>query len=132
MSESRSQFIGGAEVREVAPADAEREQYLARTRARLVAARDGGRFVESEAAPIVVPAPVPATPGPAVDRDVKPENVAPIVSAQTSPYSDRGPRPAPNHLAEELCALAAELSHDSLDTLVVVARRLARCEERAR
>jgi hypothetical protein len=49
---------------------------------------------------------------------------------QPSPYSASS-RPA-SHLAEELGQLAAELSPDALEVVVIVARRLARAEERTR
>jgi hypothetical protein len=50
--------------------------------------------------------------------------------SQPSPYSSND-RPVDAHLAEELGAIASELSHESLETLVIVARRLARAEETA-
>ncbi len=48
-------------------------------------------------------------------------------TSQPSPYSEA--RRGDQHLLHELGALACELDHDSLETLVIVARRLARAEE---
>jgi len=57
-------------------------------------------------------------------------SAAPVV--QPSPYSQATPvHRVDEHLASELGAIVTELSRESLEVLVVVARRLARAEERA-
>lgn len=50
--------------------------------------------------------------------------------AQPSPYSASSRDVVPSHHAAELGALVAELSADSLEVVLLVARRLARAEER--
>ena len=88
----------------------DREEYLRRVRARMRG--------EPDPAPREVQAPTLAIAAPDV--------------AQPSAYSESTPvHRVDQHLASELGAIVTELSRESLEVLVVVARRLARAEERA-
>ncbi len=88
----------------------EHQAYLARVRARLVAARDGGAFREAEVSAPAAPPPSPVVPG----------NAPPVVSAQPSPYS-QSERADDHHV--ELAGLASALATVA-ERLAEVARAL--------
>ena len=100
----------------------DREEYLRRVRARMRG--------EPDPAPREVLAPTLAIAAPEPPEVVE-DAPAPDV-AQPSAYSESTPvHRVDQHLASELGAIVTELTRESLEVLVVVARRLARAEERA-
>ena len=108
-------------------AEIEREEYLRRVRARMRGEPDPAPR-EVQAPTLAIAAPEPT----AVDEDAPTPDVA-----QPSAYSESTPAHTVEAFHERVVArhdldeAARTLSRESLEVLVVVARRLARAEERA-
>jgi hypothetical protein len=98
-----------------------RENYLEKLKSRLRGEPEAP--TKADAPTLAIAAPEP----PEVVEDAPAPDVA-----QPSAYSESTPvHRVDEHLATELGAIVTELSRESLEVLVVVARRLARAEERA-